>query len=423
MLKTDTQSKLKEAIAVYNPSDPWEKAFQDAYHEHNDGWMPSFVCQSVAKAVANLKPKWLENESLFFQRANYIFAHSTAANKDKLVFVTYPLFARDIMENQEINSLLHDPITFVSLPIAHFLLREYPIQFVFDWSKLQASNPEAKFTDIGGLVIADRDVVLGDALLHFSERTETQEMQKAAASQISRDVYKIEEHIKKLSPQTEIWDKFQRRKAIVESVGVGEAGDILVRYDTGDELVYPKMNFEERFTVTKIASSSAYTISIDGRDVSIDEQNMAKVIKEKMKRSRVIQNICEEFEVDPSRIDELQIVITNLDSRYAETDKNTMKLNHSLFQRDFFENYFFVVVHEIVHWLSRIKEEEAYFNDPEEVLGFVTAMAYELENNQPVEIIWKKIYPKISWHFHDEAQARTFFDKSIQKAQQMVMSH
>lgn len=145
-----------------------------------------------------------------------------------------------------------------------------------------------------------------------------------------------------------------------------------------------------------------------------------ELIKQKLRESPTIRRICADFEIDPDRINDLRIEIHDLDDRYAETDAEVMKLNKSLFEGDFFRDKFFVVVHEIVHYLSRIKEQDAYFNDPEEVLGFVASIGYEMENGSDLDTIWNKIYSKISWHFNDEADAREFFGNMLEKAQRML---
>ena len=98
-----------------------------------------------------------------------------------------------------------------------------------------------------------------------------------------------------------------------------------------------------------------------------------------------------------------------------------MKLNKSLFEGgDFFRDNFFVVAHEIVHYLSRLKESDAWFNDPEEVLGFVASIGYEMENGTDFDVIWNRIYHKVSWHFHNEEDAREFFKNMYQKAKRML---
>lgn len=166
---------------------------------------------------------------------------------------------------------------------------------------------------------------------------------------------------------------------------------------------------------------STIPIMIDGRTVELNEEQIVHLIKQKIRNSKSIQNMFIEFEVSPDRLDELQFVITPLDHKYAETDINTMKLNTSMFSSgDFFEKYFFVIAHEIVHWLSRIKENDAYFNDPEEVLGFVSSIAYELEQNSDLNVAWNKVYPKISWHFSNESDAKEFFENMIEKAKSFL---
>ncbi len=154
----------------------------------------------------------------------------------------------------------------------------------------------------------------------------------------------------------------------------------------------------------------------------IAEPDIGLEIKKRLLNSQSMLLLFEEFEVDPSRLSDLQIEIVDLDKKYAETDANVLKINKSLFKGgDFFRKYFFVIVHEIIHWLSRIREQDAYFNDPEEVLGFVASIAYEIEQGSSFDEIYNKIYGKIKWHFHDEEDARTFFDNMIDKAKSLIV--
>jgi diadenosine tetraphosphatase ApaH/serine/threonine PP2A family protein phosphatase len=162
-------------------------------------------------------------------------------------------------------------------------------------------------------------------------------------------------------------------------------------------------------------------IKVKGQIIQMSEQHLGELIKQKMRSSRSIMALFEEFEVDPSRLDDLQIFVRELDNKYAETDGRKMVLNTFLFSNgDFFERYFFIVAHEIVHWLSRIREQDSYFNDPEEVLGFVSSIAYELDSGDDLDTVWNKVYPKISWHFHNEEDARAFFGRMMEKAQKLL---
>ena len=77
-------------------------------------------------------------------------------------------------------------------------------------------------------------------------------------------------------------------------------------------------------------------------------------------------------------------------------------------------------IHELVHWLTRLKEDGAYFQDPEEVLGFTASIATELARGSDLDEIWNKIFPRIEFHFHDESDAREFFINCIQKAKELL---
>lgn len=166
---------------------------------------------------------------------------------------------------------------------------------------------------------------------------------------------------------------------------------------------------------------SKYPLLIDGKMVELGVSKIGELIKEKLTKSKAIMSIFEQFEVDPQRLSELEITIEPLDKKYAETDLQTMKLNPSLFENGkFFEEQFFVVAHEIVHWLSRVAENEAYMNDPEEVLGFVSSVAYELGEGTDIDIIWNRVYPKINWHFHNEADSRKVMERMFEKAVKII---
>ena len=143
-----------------------------------------------------------------------------------------------------------------------------------------------------------------------------------------------------------------------------------------------------------------------------------------MLNSKIIQNLFDEFEISSERLQELIIEVVDLESKYAETDETTMKINKFLFEGGhFFRDYFFVLPHELVHWLSRIKEKDAWFHDPEEVLGFVASIGYEMGIGTDFDAMWERIYPKVSWHFHNEADAKEFFGKMIEKAKKLLFDN
>ena len=169
------------------------------------------------------------------------------------------------------------------------------------------------------------------------------------------------------------------------------------------------------------ASSPKYPVIINGREVMLTAGELDTLIKKKLKQLICIQRLFEQFEVSMDRLDNLSIIVVPLDKKYAETDGSTMKLNETLFDGGkFFEEYFFVVCHELVHYLSRAKEEDSYFHDPEEVLGFCTSIAYEIENGSDFDEIWNKIYNKIAFHFNNEENSREFFQNMFIKAKNLL---
>lgn len=164
-----------------------------------------------------------------------------------------------------------------------------------------------------------------------------------------------------------------------------------------------------------------FVVTIDGQKTRLSDYQIEKIIKDKLMNSQIVQNLLNEFELSKNRLNNLSIKILPLDKKYAETDGESIRLNTILFDTEnFFEDYFFVVIHELVHWFSRIKEEESYFHDPEEVLGFCASVAYEMEKGTDMDIIWNKIYNKVSWHFNDERDARNFFSNLIDKAKKLL---
>ena len=164
-----------------------------------------------------------------------------------------------------------------------------------------------------------------------------------------------------------------------------------------------------------------YLVKVKGNNIPLSVFTIDKLIKQKIRNSKSIINLFKQFEVSLDRLNSLQILITPLEDMYAETDNKTMKINSILFEDgEFFSEYFFVIAHEIVHFLSRCKEEDSYFNDPEETLGFVSSIAYELEQHNDLDIVWNKIYNKVKWHFHNEVDAKEFFSRMIDKSKRLM---
>jgi len=264
--------KKKTAIAVFNPQDPLEKAVQDSYHEHNEGWLSMYYCQLVTGALASLKmfdEDWIENDSLFSHRVKYFFAPFMSAQKDYMIFATTLLFFRDIMENRCINGFTHNPVVFVTRPLAHYLLREYPVHIMFDMNKIYAANRDSSYLDVGGIVVFDRENVLlpegsmldvftkdpkeGDSpvsrmdLEHITQ--DTGFTRKVAVSLRGPGVFTNDEHTRAVRPQAVVWDKAERKEGTVIKVEPGEMGNIEVLLDDGSKKIISQVDFDREFTL------------------------------------------------------------------------------------------------------------------------------------------------------------------------------
>ena len=157
--------------------------------------------------------------------------------------------------------------------------------------------------------------------------------------------------------------------------------------------------------------------------MEFDTDSIPELIKNEIKQSQSIMKIFKRFKIHPDRLDTLKIVICDLEKKYAETDMNEMRIDNSLFKngwQSFIENGFFVVAHEIIHWLTRTKENMSYFSDPEEIDGFIMSIAYEIEQGSDMDTIWNRIFPKIEFHFNGKKQARQFFEGLIEDAVKIV---
>lgn len=250
-------SKEITAISVYNPVDPLEKAVQEAYHKFNHDWLFQYPCQLFANSLRMLKSfdeTWLDNSQLLTNRISYFFAPSMSSKNNVLVFLTHLLFVRDIVENKSINSVIHNPIVLVTKPLSHYLFSEYPVKIYLDGTKLLEKN---KLSKIGGLYVTeDFDVDIEGCIVEIDGNNDpflVQQFnfigQKAAASQISRGVFKINEEDKPLKPNMSIWDKRLRESCLITEIEPGSTGLVLIRYSDGTLRHVVKQDFDRLYTI------------------------------------------------------------------------------------------------------------------------------------------------------------------------------
>ena len=269
-MKKEAMLREVKAISVYAPSDPWENAIQDAAKQIAGNWLPSHPCQLLSRTISSLKlgTDWLDRSDLLPVRASYLFSPHLIDNKQERVFVTNLLFLRDILENREINANLHEPISFLTVPLAHFLFRNRPVHIHVNEDLLRAANPKAEFLDVGGFLIARKgDIEIRDGVIaevRYYGKQQKEEVQsivaeiksdsglrfmKVAAREIEDDVFQIDEHFRDIRPESYVWDKINRSKAQVVEVEPGETGIVRMIYMSGEEKSIAKEEFDQQFII------------------------------------------------------------------------------------------------------------------------------------------------------------------------------
>lgn len=410
----------------------------------------------VARAISSLRyfDEWLENEKLLRQRISYLFSPEMSDKKTELVYLTHLVFLRHILECEAIDGVLHSPVTFVTKPCAFFLFRDYSVQILIDAETLRSENPDVEFEEIGGMIIAkngdlvklSKQAILKivsplnsklerpieetalDALLH--QYSIEPELKKEAVSRTkSRGVFKIDEARRELSPDSVVTDKRTKAKAVIDVVGPGEKGTIEVKGPDQESVEIDQFEFDKKF----VTASKRYPVMIDGGIKQLDEQTIGKIIKAKLKASRVVQKLLKDFELTTDVVDNVNIIIQPIKKKYSEADGEQIKLSPHLFDKgDFLQEQFYIVIHEFVHVCSRrssvgkelfmthIPDDFSYFEDSEEILGMSSSAAYLLEMQTSPEDIKRKLFPKISFHFNNEEKARTFFEKVVQHGRNLI---
>lgn len=270
MQKTTRELNLfKESIAVYYPDDPLEKAIQDTYHKYNEGWLSAYQCKLMAKALLSLKTfdqGWFIDK-LLPVRMSYFFSPLLTKNTDTMVFVTHFLFLRDILENQEINSYLNDPIVFMTAPLAHWLFREYSLHIFVNKDVLCFENKNISFSEVGGLLIAEKENVLvtSDSIIKIINKTnrklemnvdidilneiQSEVQLKAASVKIAPGIFKLDADERMFRPDMKVYDKISRKNGKIKEIGPGESGNVLISYGDSEEVSITKKDFDERFIV------------------------------------------------------------------------------------------------------------------------------------------------------------------------------
>ena len=212
----------------------------------------------LSSAIFHIKSsdRWLEDDSLLGIRSRYFFEPYMVDETGPVVFLTHPLFVRDILEKKRINGYLNSPILFVSRPLAGFIFKEYTAHILLDAKKLQERNKGIKWISLGGCLmpVSNHDIDITDCVVKTTVGPDEdikrridrykllKEMERDASLVIKAamktknpetEIWEPSEHERDLPPGTRIIDKVKRTYAVVKYCEPGKNGYVEVEYAGG----------------------------------------------------------------------------------------------------------------------------------------------------------------------------------------------
>jgi len=151
---------------------------------------------------------------------------------------------------------------------------------------------------------------------------------------------------------------------------------------------------------------------------NISSLDISRKLKKIIRDSPFFINLFKKYNVPIDVMDDnLTFKIRKMRGVHAQSNSKEISLNSKLFENgDFFENHIHFVIHELVHWLTRQRENKYYFSDHEEIEAFIYGMAYQLFNGKNKIEIEKTFYPIIKEHFKSEIKAKIFFEYLFEEA-------
>jgi hypothetical protein len=164
----------KGAVAVYNPSNPIEAAFQNAYHEVSGRWMTHEELRAVGRSLPFYRGLTLKAAQAPERVASFLFKPNESGHW------YYPcdiVELRTILSEQQL--AWHAPILLFSPEAARRLMPEYPLCLVFD------RNVEKMGRKFGGVLLRDSN------LLHLSDFLKRIMVRDYLGERQSETVYKI----------------------------------------------------------------------------------------------------------------------------------------------------------------------------------------------------------------------------------------
>ena len=228
---------------------------------------------TVAFALLSAKggDRWLEDREVLPFRCRYFFEPHMAENQSQMVFVTYPIFLRDILESQKIKNRLHGPVVFMTPELAGFIFKEYSVQVYVDPQQLKKANRKQQWLSVGGLLIApEGDISIDGAVVRLGigphedqkfrwelfrrvkdiQRDAVMLTKTAQAKPVpgQPEVWEPSEHERDLPAGTRLLDKEKRTYAVVKWCEPGKEGYVEVEYAGGKTVKLRQDEFDIKFT-------------------------------------------------------------------------------------------------------------------------------------------------------------------------------
>jgi len=147
-------------------------------------------------------------------------------------------------------------------------------------------------------------------------------------------------------------------------------------------------------------------------------------IKKFIKNNPFIKKLFHIYNVPLEKIDRhLAFHIIDLDGKNAKSKGEDIFINKDIYDKNFLKNYAHLIIHELTHWLTRQREEDCYFSDPEEQEAFAWGIAWEIHRGKHINQIKKFYLPLIKKHFSTEKEALILFKKLYQTALKLIKKY
>ena len=155
-----------------------------------------------------------------------------------------------------------------------------------------------------------------------------------------------------------------------------------------------------------------------------NDRGFDMLMKQHIRNSPFIQKMFDNYGVPFERLDELTIKIEDLHGRHAKSNEEFIMVDEqSVKECEDPQEVVHYIVHELTHWLTRQREEDNYFANPEELKAFTMGMAYELVRGSGAEAIIKLYKPIFDKHLEGQDSMEVFnvcFSKATNLANNML---